>query len=252
MEDLHSISHRALIRASLAVLLIDDLTGLPIRGSNARAWIKGQKPPVKKTDGWNIFLEMPQGSYTVEAEGGTYSLTSQSIDITDKMAVLMLRLRPNRLYRVPADCIRIEGVAEPHSVITLYSSGKQSSVKLLRDCKQGDTTLALFTGGSSVTEGGLFRLTSSEGTGETVRIASKSEEENGEYSLCSPLKNSYPKIGTSLATAVQTEADESGSFFAVVRKDMSDSEITAEAVGTETLTGVFMSSDQGTLSIKLI
>ena len=57
MEGSVLISHRSKRRVSLAVLLIDDLTGMPVRGSNARAWIEGEKPPIKKNDGWKSFYE---------------------------------------------------------------------------------------------------------------------------------------------------------------------------------------------------
>ena len=50
MEWFVSPSRRLVMRLSAAVRLVDDLTGLPVKGSNARVWIDGQKPPIKKDD----------------------------------------------------------------------------------------------------------------------------------------------------------------------------------------------------------
>ena len=51
MDGSYLIASRSLRRVSLAVMLVDDLTGTAITGSNARAWIENGKPPIKKNDG---------------------------------------------------------------------------------------------------------------------------------------------------------------------------------------------------------
>ena len=80
MDESVIISHRTLCRVSLAVLLIDELTGAAITGSNARAWIENEKPPIKKGDGWFVFTDLLPGDYTVLAEGVQY--LRQTVDVT--------------------------------------------------------------------------------------------------------------------------------------------------------------------------
>ncbi|MBR6101123.1 MAG: hypothetical protein IKP95_01710 [Ruminococcus sp.] len=251
MENRFGISNRVTARVSLAVLLLDDLTGLPITGSNARAWIEGQKPPVKKSDGWNAFLELPPGSYTVTAEGGTFSRITAEVSIGSKLQTLLLRLSPNRLYRVPPDCIRVEGRAEPGAEITLFPRGRQAAFKLLKDAGAGDREIALYCSGSTSPEGRLLRLTAPDGSGETVRTGSPSGDGSGDISLEEPLLNSYPKIGTVLAPAVRTRADGKGSFFAVVRVSSADTGVVVQARGSSEIIKEFPRGEGSTLTAAM-
>ena len=252
MDDRFGISNRVTARVSLAVLLLDDLTGLPITGSNARAWIEGQKPPVKKNDGWNAFLQLPCGTYTVTAEGGTYMRTTAEVQVEKKLVTLLMRLSPNRLYRIPPDSIRVEGKAEPGAEITLFARGKQAAFKLQKDAKAGDASLSLYCGESASPEGRLLRLTAPEGSGETVRIGEASKEAQGEYALDEALRNSYPKVGTAIAPAVRTRADENGSFFAVVRTSPSDSAVIVKAAGSTEITKEIERGEGSPLTAEMI
>ncbi|MBP5462947.1 MAG: hypothetical protein J6Y20_12610 [Lachnospiraceae bacterium] len=251
MEDMLNISNRVLLRANLAVLLVDDLTGLPITGSNARVWIAGQKPPVKKSDGWNAFLALPAGAYTVTAEGGMYMQTTAQVTIDKAVEVLLIRLSPNRLYRAPYDCIRVEGHAEPNADITVYSQGKQTVYKLQRDCAKKDTTLAIFHGGSASLQGRLLKLTAPDGKGETVRIDKASEDKPGEYTVTAPVENAYPKIGTALVPATQTKSEADGSFFALVKTGSGDSEIVVEVSGKKNVKKTFPRGEGNTITAVL-
>lgn len=238
------------MRASLAVLLADDLTGVPIKGSNARVWIEGQKPPVKKTDGWNAFLDLAAGKYTLLAEGGTYERASVEVTVGKSIGTVLMRLRPNRLYRLPPDCLRLEGKAEPGTVMTVYPIGRQSAFKLLKDYEQGSGTVTLYHSGSSTPEGRLFRFISPEGGSENVRIGSSTGNAEGEYLLDTPLANAYPRIGSVLVPASLVTADEKGSFFAVVRCSRSDTGIVIEPEGGEAKT--FERGGGNTLTVSLL
>lgn len=231
MEDMFNLSTRVRLRTNLAVLLLDDLTGQPIIGSNARVWIEGQKPPVKKNDGWNAFLELPPGTYTVSGEGGTYARRNVQVNVGASMETLLLRLGPNCLYRSPSDCVRIEGHAEPGAEITAYAEGKQTEFKLLRDCAKKDTSLAIFHSGSAVLQGRLLRMTAPDGKSETVLIEGASEGKQGEYRISAPVDNAYPRIGTILVPVAETQSDADGSFFVLVKAGSGDASIIVEASG---------------------
>ena len=57
--------------------------GRQITGSNARAWIEKEKPPIKKNDGWFVFTDLRPGCYTVNAEGGQFILSSKNVNIPE-------------------------------------------------------------------------------------------------------------------------------------------------------------------------
>lgn len=251
MEEQFNISNRVRLRTSIAVLLLDDLTGLPIIGSNARAWIEGQKPPVKKNDGWNAFLELPPGTYNVTAEGGTYERKTVQVTVDKPFDTVLLRLSPNRLYRAPYDCIRVEGHTEPNTEVTVYPQGRQTVFKLQRDCAKKDTTLAVYSSTNTSLQGRLLKLSSPDGTGETVRIDKVSEDKPGEYVLETPVKNAYPKIGTVLVPAVQTRSDENGDFFALVKTGSGETEIAVEVAGSGNKRKTFSRGEGNTITVAL-
>lgn len=233
MNETVIIAHRALSRVSLAVLLTDDLTGMAITGSNARAWIEGEKPPVKKGDGWFVFTDLSAGQHTVLAEGGMYQL--QQVTCTSdsgQMQTITIRLRPSRNYRVPPGCLRIEGTAEPGAKVTVYIPDRQNACKLLTDAVKGSLKLSIFHGRESL-EGGSFRLITSGGKGENVFVISS--EGGNVYNIAAPLQEDHPKVGSMLVPAVVTEADSKGSFFAVLKSAPSGAKIVFESYGSTVL-----------------
>ena len=217
--ELSKLSRRALTVVSMAVELIDDVTGEPVRGSNARAWIEGLKPPIKKTDGWFVFTGLSKGKYVISAEGGTY--TRKDIPFEFKggtVETLRIRLHPNKLYKPPTDCIRIEGKAAPERKIYIYSEDKNTVLKILSPCEGGTDRASLFGTGAYGVEGRLLRFKGKTGNGEILRAKKLLEGENAEYELESVLKGDYPKVGTSVSIVTETRADAKGEFLALVNK----------------------------------
>ena len=131
--------------------LTDDLTGTPVVGSNARVWIDGQKPPIKKSDGRSIFVDLPEGEYILNAEGGHYSHTQVPCKISaGKAESVTIRLLPNSIYPMPPGAVRIDGKAAPDSVIRVYFSDRTYAYKLLSDVKKGDNVIVSKYSGTEV------------------------------------------------------------------------------------------------------
>ena len=224
------ISSRSVKRVSLVVLLIDDLTGKTITGSNARVWIDGEKPPVKKNDGFNVFLNLSEGDHEVKAEGGFYSQTSVTCRVDDgKYRTVNIRLSPNSLYPVPPDCIRIEGTAAPDKTIVVYSQDKGLAYKLLSDAKKGTDIVGIYHDDSINIEGKLLKIIASGGKGEFIRVSAGTNKEKSEYQLTGKLTEDYPKVGTIIVPAFRATADNSGKFSIILKNSFTkDSQITCE------------------------
>lgn len=234
MDESMIISHRTLRRVSLAVLLIDELTGRAIMGSNARAWIEKEKPPIKKGDGWFVFTDLLPGKYTVLAEGGQYQrLAVECTAESDDLQTLRLRLKPAKTYPLTYGCLLIEGRAEPGAEITVYIPDKKNTVKLLGDADRGSEMLTVFHAGDVNLEGGTYHILSSDGTGENVFFGAKTDENT--YRLNAPLAYDYQRIGTILVPASVTSADKNGSFFTVIGRGSSKAKIVFEVRGDKSV-----------------
>ncbi len=207
------------MRLSAAVRLVDDLTGLPVKGSNARVWIDGQKPPIKKDDGRSVFVDLPAGEYVLKAEGGFYSRTETGCTVSDgKTEYVTIRLLPNGQYPVPADIVRIEGKAQPGTLIRVYSPDRNSAYKLLSEAEKGSDVLGIYHSGSENIEGKLLKIISPDDKSEYFRINSAADSDRSEYLLDRKLGSGYPKIGTVIVPVSECMSGENGGFMIMVRK----------------------------------
>ena len=245
MDEYFPIGHRAISRVSLAVLLLDDLTGRQITGSNARAWIEKEKPPIKKNDGWFVFTDLSPGSVTVNAEGGRFLLCSTEVNISgEEMNMITLRLKPGRVYPVPSDCLRVEGRAEPGALVTIVNCHRASAYKLLSDCREGDCSVSVFHPDGVRLDGRGFRLTGGEGS-EDVFLSTASDPDcrNGSYRLLKPVIYSHSRIGSLLMPAYTAQADENGRFFMILGAGAASSKLICEASGSLKVTREYENID---------
>ena len=214
MDTLGVCTSRNVRTVSLVVTLIDDFTGRVITGSNARAWIENEKPPIKKSEGWSVFIDLPEGEYTVFAQGGTYNKKSCVCNISrEHYTDLKIRLSPNKSYRLPSGTSVIKGEAPPESVITAYPSDKSAAYKLLSDVKKGAESLGIFYPDGIDIEGKLFYIMGENGKGEFLRVGAAVPDGKSEHRLWQAVKNAYPKIGTLLFPVSEAMADSAGEFF---------------------------------------
>lgn len=216
------------MRLSVAVQLLDDLTGMSVRGSNARVWIEGQRPPIKKDDGRSVFVDLPAGEYVLKAEGGFYSRTELECKVSDgRTEYVTIRLTPNAQYPVPDDIVRIEGKADPGLEIKVFPSDRGSAYKLLSEAEKGSDVLGIYHSGGENIEGKLLKIISSDDKSEYFRIMSAAEGDRSEYLLSGKLGSGYPKIGTIIVPVSECTADEKGNFVILIKRG-AGRELTAE------------------------
>ncbi len=224
---------------SLVVVAIDDFTNKPITGSNVRVYIQGASLPIKKPEGYFVFTNLRSGELVVHAEGGLYHSLNTECRLSDDAEgykFIKIRMLPNRSYPIPEGTSCVEGMAEPHSDITLYSTDKAGAYKLLFDTKAGEDTISIYHTPDVEMEGRLLFITADGEKGDYFRVASLRDGEKLQYSLAEPLRNSYKKIGTSLYAVYETTADQTGRFFLPVKKMYKEkNEFICKAAGTQTV-----------------
>lgn len=233
MNDGMIISHRTIHSVSLGVFVVDDLTGNPVTGSNARVWIDNNRPPIKKGDGWFVFTDLENKEYTVNAEGGFYNKTSINCVADDSgTKTVTIRLSPTRSYPVPEGMLRVEGKAEPFAEITVCVADRNISCKLLSDAEQNSSELMIYHTDNAVLDGCLFRLISDD-TEEDISITGSLSDDKRKYGLMSPLREFHPRTGSILYPLCKTKTDKNGLFFLVIKSCSASARFVFEARGSK-------------------
>lgn len=207
---------RQTLRVSLVVTLIDDFTGRVITGSNARAWIENEKPPIKKNEGWSVFVNLSGGEYTVFAEGGFYNRAVCDVSVTAENGAytdLKMRLTPSTSYPLPRGTTIITGTAKPNCAVMIYPDDRSVSYKLLSDVKKGSEIMGIYFSGDLDIEGKLFYIKGENNSGEFFRVRCAVKDKPSEYRIAAKLANAYPKIGTLICPVSEAVSDNNGRFF---------------------------------------
>ncbi len=213
MDKLGVCTSRHVRTVSLVVSAVDDFTDRVITGSNARVWIEGAKPPIRKAEGWHVFVDLPAGEHTVYAEGGFYNRNACICKIEPGSCPnIKIRLTPGRNAPLASDTACIEGTCAPHARIFVRADDRALSYKLLADAKRGESRIGIYHPDGIDIEGKLFCICSGEEE-EFVRVYRASPEGRSEYLLAAPLTQDHAKIGTLIYPLSESCADERGMFF---------------------------------------
>ncbi|MBE6611253.1 MAG: hypothetical protein E7632_02070 [Ruminococcaceae bacterium] len=217
MDKLGVCTSRHVRTVSLVVTLIDDFTGRTITGSNARVWIDGAKPPIKKAEGWNVFVNLPAGEHTIHAEGGFYNKTAFVCRVFDgTYTAIKLRLTPSKNAPLASDAASVEGKTLPGGMVWLRPDDRALSYKLLTDAKAGEQCVGIYHPDGIDIEGKLFCIRSGDDE-EYVRVCRADADGQVGYRLDMPLSRDYPKIGTLVYPVSECCAGERGEFFIPIR-----------------------------------
>lgn len=208
-------------KVSLVVMLIDDMTDKVIR-EPARVWIEGRPAPIRKTEGYYVFTDLPGEKALVRIQQGMYEARAVETELPgpgEPYIMRRVRLTPGRCYRLPSGATCVEGKAEPGSRICLFSKKGAKGMKLLYDYDGSEEDfISIYHPAEQQLEGKLLYIEGKDGkTSESFRILARDEEE-GRYRLEKPLNNHYKKIGATIYPVYETEADSKGSFFLPILK----------------------------------
>lgn len=218
MEEYGVCTSRSVRTVSLVVTAVDDFTGRVITGSNVRVWIDGAKPPIKKQDGYHVFMNLPAGMHTVHAEGGFYNRCSFTCRVEEGTYTnLKLRMTPGRNAPLEAGTAVIEGSAPSGSRVRIRAAERQLAYKLLTDVKAGDTKAAIYHPDGADIEGKLLCICAQSGEETYIRVLRCTDTGRAEYLLDGSMPCDFQKIGTLVFPVSESMADSRGRFFVPLR-----------------------------------
>jgi hypothetical protein len=121
-------------KVSLAVWLIDDYTKKNPYDDVKVTINNGEKKPIKNLSGYYIFVNLPEGTYTVNVESESYFSEKLPIDTTgrDPKNPVIINLKPKPSYLFPSDATLLRGLvknAVPVTGANVQVVGKQISNK---------------------------------------------------------------------------------------------------------------------------
>ncbi len=204
-------------KVSVAVMVVDDLTGLPIKGSHVQvSCLETTVQPVQKQDGYFLFLDCVAPVLTITAQGWAYhprTITVKQGDLPPLMPAVKLRLTPNRNYAIPQNTTCLQGTAPMGAHISVYCTNNPKPLRLLYDYKAKAGDMFLYDPSNQNQEGRTFALVAKGDTAPVYVTLSTPLEEEGHYRLEQPLAKAYTKAGTTLYPVSTVEVGVDGNFF---------------------------------------
>lgn len=204
------MNDRIRIRASLAVLLIDDFTGKIITAPGLTASVDGDRKPIRKPEGFLVFTNLTDPTIRVTVEGPCYFREEQYVDMKSldrSNPVFRIRMRPDRTYPLPENTVRLTALLPPESTCFVFYEKGNDSRKLLTDYEKGNANILLYQGDKEEMEGKTCCITGKNGGYEFLRLGRLTEREKGSYLLEKPLEQGYKKIGSRLYPVSVMRAD---------------------------------------------
>lgn len=201
----------SLHRASLAFYIIDDFTNMPVKVGRIFVHIPNVPAPVRKDDGYYVFIDLEEGEYTVHFFSDIYcqmTLEKVRVRYDQTCPVLTVRMMPGISYHLPRNAARVEGMAPPNSLIWAAFQTNDGRLKLLYDYNGGNI-IRIFAGEDKSLEGRSFWIQEKE----FFKIVQTLDSNERAYLLDHELKNKYARNTSRLIPVSWTQSDDHGRFF---------------------------------------
>lgn len=203
-------------RKSLVVLVIDDLTGKPVGADKVLVSIAGQRPPVVKPDGYRVFVNARETSFTLRCRSSVYYPWEEKVDLAERRPedILVIRLKPNACYPVPDHVTCVAGQTCPEQRLWFWYPNS-GNFRLMQDYKSSgkghNNIIDIYHSERQEMEGRYFFIS---GTGKEGKEYFKiSGRVDGKYRMDRELSGDYRKIGTVIVPVYEITADGRGEFF---------------------------------------
>ncbi|MCM1538843.1 MAG: hypothetical protein NC254_10655 [bacterium] len=223
----------------LAVLPLDAFTGKPIPARDFIVEIDGARPPVRKRDGFFVFLqgrhscpgqESPppekEDALIVRLKGRGYQEAVLHVPVgfsASESPVITVRMNPDASYPFPAQTICMAGRLSEHCCLRAALLQKKSSLRLAEDYHAGEEWLCVYRGEQTSPAGGLFYIEAGAvcgGCGEFVLFSEAESGETGRYRLSAPMTGNYDRRTARLYPArMQKTGEREESYFFAFRTD---------------------------------
>lgn len=213
-------------RVSAAVMVLDDFTGRPIRSGDLQvSAAEALSPPVRKQDGYFLFLDCAVPSLEITARAWAYHPATVRVDLAalpPLRPVVKLRLTPNRNYAVPRQTTCLEGTAPAGTKVRVFCENDPRPLRLLYDYskkgEEGGRLIRLYAPAPEDMDGKQFvLLPKEEGPRSFFEVRETLDGEEGRYLLTAPLDRDRKKAGATILPVSEAAADAKGSFFLPLR-----------------------------------
>jgi hypothetical protein len=209
-------------RVSVAVLVLDDFTGRPVTAADLKvSAAELLERPVRKGDGYFLFLDSPVPTLTITARAWAYHTATVQADLSalpPLRPVVRLRLTPNRNYSIPMQTTCLEGDALPGTQVRMFCLNDPKPLRLLYDYAvdgpEGGRQIQIYAPDGADLAGRHFALLrKGEEQAECFCVLDRLEETEGGCLLTAPLARDCKKAGATLLPVLSAAADEKGRYF---------------------------------------
>lgn len=208
------------IQQPLIILPVDEFTGAVIIDQSFKIWIDGAGIPIRKPDGFHVFMRLNNMEVIVRLQGTGYQDQVLKIDRSQldyRNPLVKIRMKPDHSYLFPPDVFYIQGTLPNEAVLTVAGRKGGTFRKLLSDVSQGDGDIGIYQKQEENLEGTIYYALETKGLDPgSEALGDKDEKgewiellwmENSIYRLKNPVKREYRKKYTRLYPAVRQYAE---------------------------------------------
>lgn len=205
------------MKVSLVVSVIDDFTGQVLNGNDVKVMVKGAKPPVRKMEGYFVFLNLTESFCKIMVESYQYQDAEMEVDlrqIEGAYPLVKVRVKPDWVYRLPRGSTSLSGYGKPNKELIVIPHGSTDFFKLLfpyPDKKKELHQITIYNPEGKDLEGQQFEISDEEGQ-QKERFTIIKQLENG-CLLKKPLKETYKKVGTRIYQVYTCRIKKDGRYF---------------------------------------
>lgn len=212
-------------KVSFVLQAVDDFTGHVLTGSSIRVTAKNLKPPIRKSDGYFVFLNCPLEPVEVHIVSHLFLTEVIIIDhrkYGEDVFPIKVRLKPGKDYPLPLNTTCVEGRAEEGKKVGAVFEETGLAWKLLFNYspKKDGPRIRLYNPMGKDLEGMEFQIMNRDKSHkEFFRIVKAVKGEN-DYLMEEALAYEYKKAETKICTFYHTRGDIHGFYFLPVREEM--------------------------------
>jgi hypothetical protein len=238
-----NISESLHMSSSLIVLVIDDYSNKVVISSGLSVEVEGEKKPIRKPDGYYVFLNLKNKAANLTIRCNTYYTEKRSVDLTQLKntdPVIKIRVKPNKYYPALHQATCLQGIGKPGCEVRVVCEDAMKHFRLLYDYNKDDMKdeIAIYNPDNNDLEGKLFQIMDKDRKHKEMFCAVKSKEtQNSLYKIEPPLKNTYQKVGTKILPVFSSKTDSNGEYFIMINNINEDSaKCRCEIAGDKTIT----------------
>lgn len=199
---------RRTIRVSLALAVIDALTGKPIlRG--AKVCLESGLPAIRKSDGYWVFVDLPPDFYTVIVEAPFYQKRKLQIQVGDHFSLMQVAMLPGKNFPFSQPVKWLEGEFSIEQLVWAALEEDPPRFRMIESFAKGAQDISLyFTGTAFSIQRIWIKMKGKKGK---LFWLSPQPNRQGEYHIDSPLPWEIDHTAQVLPV-VEVERDAAGHY----------------------------------------